>query len=249
MSAVFPFQKPLVLGHRGDCAHAPENTIAAFRQALEAGADGIELDARLTRDKMVMVLHDVGVDRVSNGHGRLAGMTQAEVEQLDAGASFDRRFAGEQIPTLQKVFEAFGSRLIYDLEIKNFDAPFNGLEGRVLELVKRFGLEQRVIVTSFNPRAVHFFRQRLPQAPVGLLLLGGRLGGLEETIFSCWASDGVVGLASGEFSEGLVARQKGREILVWGVKTAEEVCSLVKMGAAAVVADDPGMARRALEGQ
>ncbi len=249
MSTVFPFQKPLVLGHRGDCAHAPENTIAAFRRALEAGADGIELDARLTRDKVVMVLHDAGVDRISNGHGRLASMTQAEVELLDAGASFDRCFVGEQIPTLQKVFETFGPRLIYDLEIKNFDAPFNGLETRVLELVQRFGLEQRVIVTSFNPRAVHFFRQRLPLAPVGLLLAGGRLGGLEESLYRCWVSDGVLGLTSGEFNEDFVARQKGREILVWGVKTAAEVCRVVKMGAAAVVADDPGMARRALEGQ
>ncbi len=177
MSAVFPFHKPLVLGHRGDCAHAPENTIAAFRQALEAGADGIELDARLTRDKVVMVLHDAGVDRVSNGHGRLASMTQAEVEQLDAGASFDRRFAGEQIPTLQKVFETFGSRLIYDLEIKNFDAPFNGLESRVLELVQRFGLEQRVIVTSLTRGRCISSDSDFPRRRSGCF---------------CWAADWVV---------------------------------------------------------
>ena len=83
MTMVFPFQKPLVLGHRGACAHAPENTLAAFHLALECGADGIELDARLTRDKAVMVLHDASVDRVTNGRGRLAALTQAEVERLD----------------------------------------------------------------------------------------------------------------------------------------------------------------------
>ena len=135
MNLVFPFPKPLVLGHRGDCTHAPENTLSSFRLALESGADGFELDARLTRDHAVMVLHDAVVDRVSNGRGRLADLTLAEVERMDAGAGFHPRFAGEQIPTLQKVFETFGARPIYDLEIKNFDAPFNGLEARVLEMI------------------------------------------------------------------------------------------------------------------
>jgi len=249
MSTVFPFQKPLVLGHRGDCAHAPENTLSAFRLALESGADGIELDARLTGDNTVMVLHDATVDRVTNGHGRLANMTRAAVERLDAGTGVHPRFAGERIPSLQLVFETFGAVPIYDLEIKNFDAPFNGLEPKVLELVRRFGLEQRVIITSFNPFAVRFFKQRLPQAPVGLLLSGGRWGGLVGVLFSRWASAGLVGLASGEFSAGFPARHKGREILVWGVKTPEEVRHAVKDGAAVVIADDPEMARNALRSQ
>jgi glycerophosphoryl diester phosphodiesterase len=138
MSVVFPFSRPLVLGHRGDCAHAPENTLAAFRLALESGTDGIEPDARQTRDKAVIVLHDSAVDRVSNGHGRLAGTTMAEVACLDAGAGCDCHFA---------------------------------------------------------------------------------------------------------------SRQKRREILVWGVKTPGEVRSSKKLRAAVVVADDPRMARSALEGQ
>ena len=249
MSAVFPFHKPLVLGHRGDCSHAPENSLSAFRLALESGADGFELDARLTSDDTVMVLHDATVDRVSNGQGRLAHMTRETVARLDSGTGFHPRFAGEQIPTLQQVFETFGTRPIYDLEIKNFDAPFNGLEHRVLELVHRFGLEERVLVTSFNPLAVRFFRQRLPQAPAGLLLLGGRWGGLEEGLISDWASSGLVGLASVDFLSSFSARQKKREILVWGVNTPEEVRSTVNAGASVVVADDPGMARRALEAQ
>jgi glycerophosphoryl diester phosphodiesterase len=246
MNVVFPFHKPLVLGHRGDCAHAPENTLAAFSLALESGADGIELDARLTHDGAVMVLHDAAVDRVSNGRGRLVDLTRAEVERLDAGTRYHPRFAGEQIPTLQKVFETFGARAIYDLEIKNFDIPFNGLESRVLELVRRFDLEQRVIVTSFNPLAVRFFRRHLPKAPVGLLLLGGRWGRLEENVVSRWASSCLVGLNSGDFSARFSSRQKGRGILVWGVKSPEAVRSAVEMGATVVVADDPGMAHSAL---
>ena len=188
MSAGFPFHKPLVLGHRGDYSHAPENTLSAFHLALESGADGFELDARLTSDDVVMVLHDATVDRVSNGKGRLAQLTREAVAGLDSGIGFHPRFAGEQIPTLQRVFETFGTTPVYDLEIKNFDAPNNGLEHRVLELVHQFRLEQRVMVTSFNPLAVRFFRQHLPQAPAGLLLLGGRLGKLEEVLLSNWVS-------------------------------------------------------------
>lgn len=249
MTMVFPFQKPLVLGHRGACAHAPENTLAAFRLALDCGADGFELDARLTRDKVVMVLHDATVNRVTDGRGRLAALTQAEVERLDAGRRYDPLFEGERIPTLQKVFETFGDRPIYDLEIKNFDAPLNALETRVLELVQDFGLEHRVIVTSFNPLAVRFFKVRLPQAPAGLLLLNGRAGRLEDVLLGGCASSGLVGLSSREITIDFSTRHLGRKFLVWGVKDAEEVRRKVDMGAAVVVADDPAMARAALEGR
>ena len=249
MSLVFPLHKPYVLGHRGACAHAPENTLSAFRLAMESGADGVELDARLTVDGAVMVLHDATVDRVTQGRGRLVKMTQAEVERLPMRGVENTQFAGERIPSLQKVFETFGKAPVYDLEIKNFDAPLNGLEGKVLELVERFDLEGRVIITSFNPAAVLFFRQKLPQAPVGLLLLGGNWGTIEEALISRWVSPGLVGLSIGDFSEDLSTRLSGRKILVWGMKTPGEVRDAVKRGAVVLVSDDPGMARAMLEEQ
>lgn len=245
MSA-FPFPTPLILGHRGASTHAPENTQAAFRLALAQGADGIELDARLTRDGEVVVLHDGRVERVSNGQGPVAELTLAEVRRLDAGSRFSPAFAGERIPVLAEVFESLGDRPVYDLEIKNFGAAGNGLERKVLDLVRRYGLEKRVIITSFNPNSIRFFRRELPQAPAGLLLLGGAAGRLEESLFMSWSSANLLGLFHSRLTPALLARHKSRSAFVWGVRTPADVRRAVELGAAGVIADDPAMARAAL---
>jgi glycerophosphoryl diester phosphodiesterase len=246
MMTAFPFPTPLVLGHRGASAHAPENTLASFRLALEQGADGIELDARLTRDGEVVVLHDGRVERVSNGQGPVAGLTLAEVQRLDAGSRFSPAFAGERIPALAEVFETLGDRPVYDLEIKNFGMQGNGLERKVLALVRRYGLEKRVIITSFNPDSVHFFRRELPEAPAGLLLLGGAAGRLEEILFMAWTSGNLLGLSHSGLTPALIERHKSRSVFVWGVRTSEDVRRAFELGAAGVIADDPAMVRAAL---
>jgi glycerophosphoryl diester phosphodiesterase len=246
MMTALSFPTPLVLGHRGASAHAPENTLAAFRLALEQGADGIELDARLTRDGEVVVLHDGRVERVSNGQGPVADLTLAEVRRLDAGSRFGPAFAGERIPALAEVFETLGDRPVYDLEIKNFDAPRNGLERKVLALVRRYGLEKRVLISSFNPNSVRFFRRELPEAPAGLLLLGGAAGRLEETLFTAWTGGNLLGLFHAGLTSAFIARHKPRSVFVWGVHTPTDVRRAVGLGAVGVIADDPAMARRAL---
>jgi glycerophosphoryl diester phosphodiesterase len=243
MSYSFPFRRPLVLGHRGACAHAPENTLAAFRMAMEEGADGIELDAHLTRDGEVVVMHDENVERTTNGHGRLSQLTMEEVRRLDAGIRYGDQFSGEHVPTLAGVFEALGDEPVYDLELKNLTNPANGLERKVVDLVRRYGLEKRVLATSFNPLAVRAFRKVIPEAPCGLLLLGGKAGRLEETLIGHWAAPELVGL----YHAGLSGRFPVRDVvLVWGPRTPKEVRRSIELGAAGVIVDDPGMARRIL---
>jgi glycerophosphoryl diester phosphodiesterase len=252
MKAPFPFHKPLVLGHRGDSAHAPENTLSSFRLAMQNGADGIELDARMVRGGEVMVLHDGRLERTTNGTGRLADRTVEEVQRLEIKG----KLAGERIPTLAQVFEALGDDPIYDLELKNIDAPGNGLEEHVAELVQRYHLEQRVLVSSFNPWAVRKFCQLLPQVPGGMLLLNGAAGRLEERLFGGWPSLGCFGLWHGGLDAGFAARQArqparsggaGREILVWGASTRGEVRRALQLGAVGMVVDDPAMARAEIE--
>src|SRR5512135_1112716 len=105
---------PAIIAHRGASAHAPENTLAAFRLALEHGADGVELDATLTADGQVVVIHDDSVDRTTDwrtasrslsaversAQGAVHELTLAQIKALDAGSFFDSTFAGERIPTL-----------------------------------------------------------------------------------------------------------------------------------------------------
>jgi len=97
--------KPLVIGHRGASAHAPENTLAAFKLAIDHRADAIEFDVSLSSDNQVMVIHDGSVNRTTNGKGKVAHLSlMGEMQKLDAGSKFSEKFAGEKIPTLINVF-------------------------------------------------------------------------------------------------------------------------------------------------
>lgn len=244
---LFPFPKPLVLGHRGASKVAPENTITAFRLALESGADGIELDAHLTRDGSVVVIHDGQVGRTTNGRGRLADLTLAEIQRLDAGSWFGPAYSKEKVPSLAQVFQELGGSPVYDLEIKNLDAPGNGLERKVIALVRQFGLEKRVLISSFNPLAVRIFRRELPEAPAMLLLLGGAAGQAELNLIGRWASPEMIGLFHRDLSEGAIQRMGNRNVLVWGPSNSQEVRRAVESGAVGIIVDDPAMARKALE--
>ncbi|MFZ0879437.1 MAG: glycerophosphodiester phosphodiesterase family protein, partial [Candidatus Acidiferrales bacterium] len=100
-------RQPWIIAHRGASGHAPENTMAAFRQAVEMGATFIETDLHMTRDARFVAIHDASVERTSNGRGAVRDLTLAELKQMDAGLWFDRQFSGERIPTLEEIL-AFG---------------------------------------------------------------------------------------------------------------------------------------------
>src|ERR1700730_3386827 len=93
-------QLPRVIGHRGACRYAPENTLASLYKAKQLGATWVEVDAMLTADDTVILMHDERVDRTTNGHGLVSAMSYAQIAQLDAGCWFAADFAGERVPTL-----------------------------------------------------------------------------------------------------------------------------------------------------
>ncbi len=146
------FPKPILFAHRGASIHAPENTLPAFELALEQGADGVELDAKLSADGKVVVIHDPTVDRTTDGHGKVSQLSYAELKSLDAGAHFDGPFRGTRIPGLAEVFESIGERSIINVELTNYATPMDRLVDKVCELVKAHGLEQRIIFSSFLGR-------------------------------------------------------------------------------------------------
>ena len=128
---------PIVFAHRGDEAHAPENTLSAFKQAVEKGTDGIEFDVKLTADGQVVVLHDQSVDRTTNGTGNVAKLSFAALRELDAGKQFPGQFPGEKIPTLDEVFETVGKRVYMNIELKNYSTPFDLLVPKVTDIIKK----------------------------------------------------------------------------------------------------------------
>ena len=165
--------QPIIFAHRGASAHAPENTMAAFAFALKQEADAIELDAQLSVDEQVVVIHDNSVDRTTDGQGEVRYMTLAALQELDGGSFFDVAFKGERIPTLDQVLGTYGHKTFVNIELKNYKSPDDNLPERVAELVKQHKLEKQVLFSSFNPRALRKIMQIIPEVPIALLASSG----------------------------------------------------------------------------
>lgn len=161
--------RPLVYGHRGAKAYAPMNTIPAFELAANQGAHGIELDVHRSHDGYPVVIHDFAVDATTNGSGPVAALSLRALKALDAGSWFGPAFAGVQIPTLDEVFEAVGRRLFINIEIKANTPDTDGIEELVAACIKRHNMQQRVLLSSFNPPTLVRFRALMPDIPIGYL--------------------------------------------------------------------------------
>ncbi|RJP53124.1 MAG: glycerophosphodiester phosphodiesterase [Anaerolineaceae bacterium] len=241
---------PLILCHRGAKNYAPENTLSAFRAALELGADGFELDTQLTSDGHVVVSHDTTVDRLTNGHGKLCDFSLAELCELDAGSSFSEKFRGEKIPTLEEVFAEIGKRAIINIELKNFSTPFDDLVEKVCELVRRHGLQKNVIFSSFLPWNLKKAGRLLPEVPRGLITIKGRWG--------VWGRS--FGFSFGDYTalhphlSDVTAQQVQRvhklkrKINVWVVNREEDIRRLIGWGVDGILTDDPLLAIRIARG-
>jgi len=166
-------KRPTIFAHRGSSVQAPENTLAAFRLALEQHADAIELDATLSADGQVVVIHDDTVDRTTNGSGRVNSMTLSELRCLDAGSKFYPAYRSEKIPSLREVFETVGQKIFINVELKNYISPTDDLPDRVIALVQECNLQSSVMVSSFNIFALIRARSLLPSLPLGLITIQG----------------------------------------------------------------------------
>jgi glycerophosphoryl diester phosphodiesterase len=145
-----------IFAHRGCSAVAPENTMSAFRKAIEVGADGVELDVQRSRDGKIVVIHDETVNRTTNGSGWVGNLTLAEMKSLDSGSWFSPIFADESIPTLAEVLTLLESTSMWiNIELKNNTLPYVHIEAQVVRLIEYFGLQDRVILSSFNHHRLH----------------------------------------------------------------------------------------------
>jgi len=165
--------KPLIIAHRGVSARYPENTLAAFRAAVTAGAHMIELDVNLSRDRQLVVIHDETVDRTTNGSGAVRNLPMEQIRGLDAGNWFDTQFQGERVPTLGQVLDAIKGQLLVNIEIKPeaFEAhgPPDAVERQVLALVREKAMVAEVLISSFEWQLLERMRRLDPAIALGLL--------------------------------------------------------------------------------
>jgi len=229
---------PKIIAHRGASGHAPENTLAAFRLAIEHKADGIELDVMLTKDGYAVVIHDDTVDRTTDGSGRVKDFTLAELQALDAGN-------GEKIPTLQDVLAEFGGQCLLNIELKNYSSPFDMLPVVVAKMLYQAGLADSVIISTFNPFNLPRFRRRCPGVKLGLLTVAGKAN---LWIWRLFRYDALHPHYE-DVDQALVAAVNGRQrqVNVWTVDDPDEIRRLAALGVDSIITNHPQAARVALE--
>lgn len=153
-----PGGRRLGVAHRGASREAPENTLAAFRRALEAGAAAVECDVHRTRDGRLVVIHDSTVERTTDGRGPVAAFTFDALRRLDAGRWFAEAFAGEPVPALEEVLDLVRGRVPLLLEIKNGPVFYDGIEADIAAVLRGREMERAVLVMSFDHHAVRAMR-------------------------------------------------------------------------------------------
>ena len=129
-------RRPFVVGHRGAAGLEPENTLRSIGRAIDIGVDAVEVDARRCKDGTLVIMHDPAVDRTTNGRGRVCDQSLASLKGLEAGVRFAGRYRGERIPTLEEVLEQIPAPVWVDVELKKHPGPADGLEARVVEVVR-----------------------------------------------------------------------------------------------------------------
>lgn len=169
------FPRPLVFGHRGMLVDNPENTMASFKAARDAGVPGIELDVHLTADRRLAVIHDDSTERTCRDFSGAA--VSCNIEQtdwarlgsLDAGVWKGSAFSGEKIPLLDEVLETLGRDCYFDIELKSRSTKDAGLEQLTARTIRAFGLQNRCIVSSFNPFSLRIFKKYAPEIPTAII--------------------------------------------------------------------------------
>ena len=137
--------------HRGFSGKYPENTMLAFEKAVEAGADGIELDVQLTKDGEIVIIHDETIDRTTDGKGFVADYTYEELKKFDASYIYTGKMGFNKIPALREYFEFVKDKnIVTNIELKTGINEYFGIEEKVWGLIKEYNLAEKIIISSFN---------------------------------------------------------------------------------------------------
>jgi len=239
---------PAIVAHRGASSTRPENTLSSFEEALRLGARIVELDVRLSRDGVAMVMHDATVDRTTDGTGAVHELDEREIASLNAGTVA----APERIPTLAEVLDLVSGRGAVALEIKNLpgEPGFESGRERAVEATHdelgRTAFEGSALVVSFNPASIAASRAIDPAVPTGFLTTE-HVPPREALAYAAGAGHEMVLPGTRSLvpaGEGFVeeAHAAGIRVGTWTVDEPEELRRILAMGVEAVASNDPAMA-------
>lgn len=233
--------RPLLLGHRGAMARAPENTLGAFAAALADGAHGIELDVTLSGDSVPVVLHDDTLDRTTNVLGRPSDFDADELAGLDAASWFAGGWPHEEgVPRLDDVLRAMPDGAVVNVELKGPSPAWAGLERRVVDVIRAHTPRVHVVVSSFHPAQLLEVRRIDKGLPIGVLLWPKSVlplrTGLAIPLLGADAVHPPASLVDRAFME--AARAAGLRVHVWRVRDLDDAQRLLDLGVDGLMVDD-----------
>lgn len=234
--------KPIRVAHRGASAYAPENTIAAFRKAIEIGVDCIELDVHICKSGEIIVMHDPTLDRTTDLSGKISETPLEEIKRADAGAWFDEGFSGEPVPTLEEALNFIGERAITVVEIKD-----KWIADQVLETIRKADATERVVVISFHPEALDGIRRGGSSIPTGLLIGESPEDEITQAMrFIKTAAEVGAGMIS--LNHNLIRprlayeiRRRGFGLWAWTVDEINRMRELVRIGVMGITSNRPDL--------
>lgn len=237
-----------IFAHRGFSGYYPENTMLAFQKvAEETVADGIELDIQLTKDGEIVIMHDEMLDRTTNGSGWLKDHTLEELKMLSVGVNVKGFFPRQTIPTLREYFTWLKTtKLITNIELKTSYFEYEGIEEKLIAMVKEFGLEDQIWYSSFNHYTVARIKKLMPEAKCGLLTDTWLMNIGEYT-----ASQGAASVNARTYfcaKEGVAADLHAHNIALqaWTPNDAEMMQELVDAGVDVLITNYPDIAAKVL---
>ncbi|MGN1418464.1 MAG: glycerophosphodiester phosphodiesterase [Acutalibacteraceae bacterium] len=228
-----------IFAHRGFSGKYPENTMLAFQKAVEIGVDGIELDVHLTKDNELVIIHDENIKRTCNGEGLVRDFTFEQLRKFDASAGFAGVYGFNAIPTLREYFELVkDTPVITNIELKTGIFEYPTIEKRVIDMIAEYGLEDRIILSSFNHYTVLRCKEINPAIKCGFLseswLINYGKYTAENGVQCCHP---IFCFLSEETVEEM--HNAGCEINTWTVNEYEDIKRLSEMGVDALIGNYP----------
>ncbi len=243
---------PLVLAHRGANKVAPQNTIPAFKKALEFNADGIETDVHLSKDGEVVICHNYTVDETSNGNGFVDEMTLAQLRKLDFGSYFNKDFSGVTLPTLSELLDVVKEMALINIEIKP-PRTDNDLVKKVVEEIHKYGIVENSIVSCFNPECIRQVKEIDKNVKTALLYEDDELGN-EIMTFGVAKYCKQLNADAAHPHRKLITHKEvvelhnlGMAVNPWTVNLEEDIIRLTEWGCDALISDVPDFCRKVLE--
>ena len=235
--------KTKIFAHRGASGYAPENTLEAFALAIKQGADGIELDVQLTRDRIPVVIHDETIDRVTSKTGYVKDYTLKELKELTVLESKFPAYTTSKIPTLEEVLDAVkASGILVNIELKTGIYWYPDIEQIVADLVRKSGMEEKVIYSSFNHYSIQQIKKIVPEAETAYLYSDvildvtdyakdTNVDGLHPAIYQVKIAD---------FLDEYL--KSGLNVRVWTVNEEKDMDWLIGAGVTAIITNYPDVA-------